>query len=89
MRRLVSEIVCLFSRKREVTGETAEVSTQLKATMQGFLSPSTNMTKSLEKLGYATGKDLLESKGLQGALELLKESVGTFPNDEASSGNDV
>jgi len=59
-----------------VTGETAEVSTQLKATMQGFLSPSTNMTKSLEKLGYATGKDLLESKGLQGALELLKESVG-------------
>ena len=59
-----------------VTGETAEVATQLKATMQGFLSPSTNMTKSLEKLGYATGKDLLESKGLQGALDLLKESVG-------------
>ena len=59
-----------------VTGGTAEVATQLKATMQGFLSPSTNMTKSLEKLGYATGKDLLESKGLQGALDLLKESVG-------------
>lgn len=59
-----------------VTGETAEVATQLKATMQGFLSPSTNMAKSLEKLGYATGKDLLESKGLQGALDLLKESVG-------------
>lgn len=59
-----------------VTGGTAEVATQLKATMQGFLSPSTNMAKSLEKLGYATGKDLLESKGLQGALDLLKESVG-------------
>ena len=59
-----------------VTGETAEVATQLKATMQGFLSLSTNMAKSLEKLGYATGKDLLESKGLQGALDLLKESVG-------------
>ena len=36
-----------------VTGSTAEVTTQLKATMQGFLSPSKDMTASLEKLGYA------------------------------------
>ena len=59
-----------------VTGNTAEVSTQLKATMQGFLSPSSNMQKSLQKLGYANGQALLESKGLQGALTALQESVG-------------
>jgi len=59
-----------------VTGNTAEVSTQLKATMQGFLSPSSNMQKSLQKLGYANGQALLESKGLQGALNALQESVG-------------
>lgn len=59
-----------------ITGSTAEVTTQLKATMQGFLSPSKDMTSSLEKLGYANGKALLESKGLQGALDALKESVG-------------
>ena len=59
-----------------ITGSTAEVTTQLKATMQGFLSPSKDMTSSLEKLGYANGKALLESKGLQGALDVLKESVG-------------
>ena len=59
-----------------VTGNTAEVSTQLKATMQGFLSTSSNMQKSLQKLGYANGQALLESKGLQGALTALQESVG-------------
>lgn len=58
-----------------VTGGTAEVTTQLKATMQAFLSPSNSMQKSLEKLGYASGKEMLESEGLQGALEKLKGSV--------------
>lgn len=58
-----------------VTGGTAEVTTQLKATMQGFLSPSKDMQKSLESMGYESGKALLESEGLQGALEKLKGSV--------------
>lgn len=59
-----------------VTGGTAEVTTQLKATMQGFLSPSKDMTKALQSMGYESGKALLESKGLQGAMEALKDSVG-------------
>lgn len=58
-----------------VTGSTSEVVTQLKATMQGFLSPSKNMATSLKKMGYESGQALLESKGLQGALDVLKESV--------------
>ena len=64
-----------------ITGSTSEVATQLKATMQAFLSPSTAMQKSLEKLGYASGKEMLESEGLQGALEKLKGSV----NDDESA----
>lgn len=59
-----------------VTGSTAEVVTQLKATMQGFLSPSKGMTAALESMGYESGQALLESKGLQGALDALKDSVG-------------
>lgn len=58
-----------------VTGSTAEVVTQLKATMQGFLSPSKSMTAALNSMGYESGQALLESKGLQGALDALKESV--------------
>lgn len=58
-----------------VTGSTAEVTTQLKATMQAFLSPSQNMQAALASMGYESGKALLESKGLQGALDVLKNSV--------------
>lgn len=58
-----------------VTGSTAEVSTQLKATLQSFLSPSDKMSKALKSLGYSSGAALLESKGLQGALEALKGAV--------------
>ena len=58
-----------------VTGSTAEVVTQLKATMQGFLSPSKNMQAALASMGYESGQALLESEGLQGALDALKESV--------------
>ncbi len=58
-----------------VTGSTAEVVTQLKATMQSFLSPSKNMQAALASMGYASGQALLESEGLQGALNALKNSV--------------
>ncbi len=67
-----------------VTGNTAEVATQLKATMQSFLQPSANMAKSLKSMGYESGQALLESKGFQGALDALKDSVGG--NDLAFAG---
>lgn len=59
-----------------VTGSTAEVVTQMKATMQAFLSPSKNMQAALKNMGYESGQALLESKGLQGSLEALKDAVG-------------
>ena len=58
-----------------VTGGTAEVSTQLKATIQGFMQPTTAMTSALKKMGYENGQVAIESLGLQGALDALKESV--------------
>ena len=59
-----------------VTGSTAEVVTQMKATMQAFLSPSKNMQVALKNMGYESGQALLESKGLQGSLDALKDAVG-------------
>ena len=58
-----------------VTGGTAEVTTQLKATMQGFMSPSTEMSEALKKMGYASGAAALESEGLGSILNKLKDSV--------------
>lgn len=69
------ELFGAMSTLTGVTGGTAEVTTQLKATMQSFLSPSTEMQKTLKKMGYASGAAALESEGLGGILNKLKESV--------------
>lgn len=58
-----------------VTGNTAEVTTQLKATMTEFMSPSDKMAKAVRKLGYSSAAAMLESEGLQGSLDILKASV--------------
>lgn len=62
-----------------VTGNTAEVTTQLRGVLQGFLQPTASMTKTMNQLGYANGQVMLDSLGLQGALTTLKKSVN---NDE-------
>lgn len=67
-----------------VTGGTAEVTTQLKATMQGFLSPSNEMAKTLKQLGYESGAAALEQEGLDGILKKLKASVN---GDEVAFAN--
>ncbi len=78
------ELFGAMSTLTGVTGSTSEVTTQLKATMQGFLSPSSNMEKALKKMGYASGAAALESEGLGGILTKLKESVN---GDEVAFAN--
>lgn len=58
-----------------VTGGTAEVTTQLRAIMQDFLSPSDKMADALSSLGYESGAAALESEGLGGILNKLNDSV--------------
>lgn len=58
-----------------VTGNTAEVTTQLRATMQGFLQPTTNMQTALKRLGYANGQAALQSESLGSILGKLKALV--------------
>lgn len=67
-----------------VTGGTAEVTTQLKAAMQSFLSPGTEMSKTLKKMGYESGAAALESEGLGSILSKLKEEVN---GDEVAFAN--
>ncbi|MFD3271523.1 phage tail tape measure protein [Paenibacillus dendritiformis] len=58
-----------------VTGNTAEVTTQLRGTIQGFLQPTAEMEKALKSLGFANGQVALESEGLAGILNKLKKAV--------------
>lgn len=78
------ELFGAMSTLTGVTGGTSEVTTQLKAAMQQFLSPSAEMQKSLTKMGYASGAAALESEGLGGILNKLKESVN---GDEVAFAN--
>ncbi|MBT9156684.1 MAG: hypothetical protein DDT37_01672 [Firmicutes bacterium] len=59
-----------------VTGSAAEVSTQLRAVLQGLMSPSEIMDKKLASLGHASGAAMIETLGLQGALRQLHEASG-------------
>lgn len=59
-----------------VTGGTAEVATQLRATMQALINPTSQMASKLSKLGFTNGKTMIETMGLQGTLDLLAKSTG-------------
>lgn len=69
------ELFGAMSTLTGVTGNTAEVSTQLRATMQSFLSPSEGMAKALKNMGYSSGAAALESESLGTILGKLKDSV--------------
>lgn len=59
-----------------VTGSTAEVTTQLRGAIQGFLQPTKDMVAVMQALGYENGQEMIKAKGLQKSLEMLKTAVG-------------
>ena len=59
-----------------VTGNTAEVSTQLEAVFSNLMSPTTAMQKMIEKYGYSSGQAMLESEGFAGMLRIVQEEAG-------------
>ena len=58
-----------------VTGNAAEVSTQLRGILQSLLAPTASMKTLFGELGAESGKTLIEQQGLQGALEAVKSAV--------------
>lgn len=59
-----------------VTGSTAEVTTQLRGAVQGFLQPTKDMCEVMKALGYENGQQMIEANGLQKSLDMLKTAVG-------------
>lgn len=59
-----------------VTGNTAEVSTQLRGVFKSFIKPSTAMEKAIHAMGFESGSALIKAKGLQGSLKLLNKVTG-------------
>lgn len=70
------ELFGSFAALTGVTGNTAEVATQMKAVMSGLMSPTDEMTEALESLGYANANAALEALGFDGMLQTLKSAMG-------------
>jgi TP901 family phage tail tape measure protein len=65
-----------FAALTGVTGNTAEVSTQMKNVMQSLIKPTAQMQSTMRRLGFSSGTAMIESLGLQGALDALAKSTG-------------
>lgn len=59
-----------------VTGNTAEVSTQLKAVFSNLMTPTTQMQQLIEKYGYSSGQAMLQSEGFAGMLKIVQKETG-------------
>ena len=59
-----------------VTGNTAAVSTQLKAVFDNLMKPTTEMEKLIAKYGYSNAQAMLETEGFANMLYILKEETG-------------
>ncbi|GAA0069257.1 hypothetical protein UT300003_07800 [Clostridium sardiniense] len=59
-----------------VTGNTSEVSTQLKQVFSNLMRPTTDMQKVMKKYGYANGQAMIKAKGLGGVLQIVQKETG-------------
>ena len=55
---------------------TTIATTQLRAAIQAIIKPTADMTRALEKVGYASGEAMLKEQGFAGSLNLLREVSG-------------
>ncbi|WP_209016925.1 phage tail tape measure protein [Clostridium botulinum] len=59
-----------------VTGNTSEVSTQLKAVFSNMMKPTKEMSALMQKYGFSNAQAMVKSKGLAGTIDILKKETG-------------
>lgn len=69
------ELFAGFATLSGVTGNTAEVSTQLAGVMRALIKPTDTMKKTLNELGYASGEAMIKELGLIETLKTLVEQT--------------
>ncbi len=67
-----------------VTGNTSEVSNQLRGVFAALIRPTETMSKTMKDLGYTSGRAMLDAHGLQGTLNILKDAAGGSDQQLAS-----
>jgi len=71
------DLFTVFATATGITGNAAEVSTQLSSIYSGMLNPTKELKAVIKDLGFKSAISMLETKGLAGSLEALGEEVGT------------
>jgi len=77
------ELFAGFATLTGVTGDTAEVSTQLAAVLRAMMKPTTDMSKAVAQLGYDSAETMVQQLGMQKALTAL---IGTTDGTVESVG---
>lgn len=58
-----------------VTGNTSEVSTQLKAVFSNLMKPTKDMDALIKKYGFSNSQAMIKSKGLAGVMQILQKET--------------
>ena len=70
------ELFGIMATLTGVTGNTAEVSTQLKAALSNLLKPNKDLQKIYKDLNIESAEQLIQSEGLVGTFNILQEATG-------------
>lgn len=69
------ELFGAYATLTGVTGDAAEVQTQMKAIYTALLKPSENMQAAISKLGYSSGFTMIKTLGFAETLKALKSAT--------------
>lgn len=74
------ELFAVMATATGVTGNAAEVSTQLRGVLASLMTPSKELAALYKQMGIESGEALIKQKGLKGAIDTIvqaAESTGT------------
>ena len=75
MKMSMQDLFAVLATATGVTGNAAEVSTQMRAALSALMAPTDALAKLYQKLGYANGQAMLKSLGFGGAMKAIVEAA--------------
>lgn len=76
MKTSQEELFAVFATLTGVTGNAAEVSTQMKAVYTSLMKPSTDLSVAIRSLGYSSADAMIQQFGLVGTIQKLSATAG-------------
>ncbi|MBW1992560.1 MAG: phage tail tape measure protein [Deltaproteobacteria bacterium] len=71
----MEEVFAVFATGTGTLGSTSEVATQLRGVIDAFSAPTTQMTALIKKLGFESGRAMIQDLGLGRAIQMVVEAA--------------